>query len=342
MENAQTMSESTGILGVIHLRDLWQRSMDKRAGKPVNENNTDLKFDRLVIDGLGISIEETVAHLFHNAPNFGEFEQWILAKNDGAIDGLEIERINCIITGRPYSENLRQRIGQTEQASPVLSPNDIRFWDEHGYVILKNAVMREAAQASEDAVWEYLGMSAEEPESWYSKAIGKGIMMNLYHHPALNENRRSPRIRKAFAQLWGSADLCVSTDRAGFNPPETSSWKFPGPRLHWDMNLAPPFHFGLQGILYLNDVAADQGAFACVPGFHKKLENWLTNLPENVNPREVNLDDEAIPIPAQAGDLIIWHQFLPHGSSANHGKYPRLVQYLTMYPFMIETDEKWI
>ena len=33
-----------------------------------------------------------------------------------------------------------------------------------------------------------------------------------------------------------------------------------------------------------------------------------------------------------AGDLIIWHKALPHGSRPNSAKRPRIVQYLSMYP----------
>jgi ectoine hydroxylase-related dioxygenase (phytanoyl-CoA dioxygenase family) len=36
-------------------------------------------------------------------------------------------------------------------------------------------------------------------------------------------------------------------------------------------------------------------------------------------------------IAAKEGDLIIWHQALPHGNSPNRAGFPRLVQYLNMY-----------
>ena len=107
------------------------------------------------------------------------------------------------------------------------------------------------------------------------------------------------------------------------------------------MSLEPPFHFGTQGLLYLCDTPAEQGAFSCVPGFHKTLETWLKSLPENTDPRSVNLDDRAVPIAAEAGDFVIWHQALPHGSSPNRGKYPRIVQYLNMYPPNFRENPVW-
>jgi hypothetical protein len=71
--------------------------------------------------------------------------------------------------------------------------------------------------------------------------------------------RLSARIHKAVAQLWGTSDLWLTVDRAGFNPPECEGWSFPGPRLHWDLDLVPPLRFSTQGILYLTDTAAEQG-----------------------------------------------------------------------------------
>jgi len=108
-------------------------------------------------------------------------------------------------------------------------------------------------------------------------------------------------------------------DQAGLNPPERPGWPFPGPHLHWDTTLATPHYFGVQGILYLVDVAEDQGAISCVPGFHKILDAWLKELPPGADARTVaKATLEMKPIAASAGDLVLWHHALPHGSSPNH------------------------
>jgi hypothetical protein len=36
-----------------------------------------------------------------------------------------------------------------------------------------------------------------------------------------------------------------------------------------------PIAFGVQGVLYLVDTPEDEGAFYCVPGFHRKIGPWL-------------------------------------------------------------------
>jgi len=49
----------------------------------------------------------------------------------------------------------------------------------------------------------------------------------------------------------------------------------------------------------------------------------------------------AIPVAGRAGDLVIWHQALPHGSSPNHSLRPRIVQYVTLRPTRWERTVKW-
>jgi ectoine hydroxylase-related dioxygenase (phytanoyl-CoA dioxygenase family) len=158
----------------------------------------------------------------------------------------------------------------------------------------------------------------------------------------LEKNRTSPKIRAAYEQLWGRTDLWMNTDRVSFNPPETEFWSFPGPRLHWDVSLELPIPFGLQGLLYLSDTEATQGAFTLVPGFHKKITEWINSLPPGADPRTQDLSKLGPqPVAANAGDFIIWHQALPHGSSANTATRPRIVQYINYLPVDAETKDKW-
>ena len=186
-------------------------------------------------------------------------------------------------------------------------------------------------------------MDPDDPGTWYKKPAQPAIMVQFFHHSALSATRNSPRIHKAFAEIWNTADLWPTIDRVSFNPPETDKWKFPGPRLHWDTSLDPPIPFGVQGILYLTDTLSTQGAFTCVPGFHRRVEEWVRGLPAYANPREQDLESlGAISIAASAGDLIIWHQALPHGSSPNRATRPRIAQYLSMNPAKWDYVKNWV
>ena len=135
----------------------------------------------------------------------------------------------------------------------------------------------------------------------------------------------------------------TNADRVGFNTPEIETWKFPGPRMHWDVSLKMPIPFGTQGILYLADTAYNQGAFSLVPGFHNRIETWLHNLPSNVQPRNEDIYSLGVqPIVANAGDFIIWHHALPHGSSVNSSNQPRFVQYMNYEPLDAFKQDEWI
>src|SRR5438876_4062744 len=104
----------------------------------------------------------------------------------------------------------------------------------------------------------------------------------------------------------------MDVDGCGVNPPERPGYRFRGSPLHWDMTLTPPVRFGTQAILYLTDTAPNQGAFSCVPGFHRGLGDWLRGQPAGADPRARAVKElRAIPIAGDAGDLIIWHQALP-------------------------------
>lgn len=334
-------SAETGQLGVRHLKRFWAQALASRNGALLSPGEQDWRFDNLLLNGLCLPLQETMRYLMQTVPDFPQFENWVLGKNEGALSPLQVERLNCHFAGRPYGEPIAAQLRAVEASEDVLSAKDLRCWDENGYVIVRGAVSREQARATEAAVWEELGMSPDEPASWYEKHIGQGIMMDFYHHPTLRANRQSPRILKAFAQLWQTADLWLTTDRTSFNPPETATYHHQGTPLHWDMSLMPPFRMGTQGLLYLCDTPANQGAFCCVPGFHRQLETWLASLPAGTDPRQVDLLPRAVPIAAEAGDFVIWHHFLPHGSSPNRGSYPRIVQYLNMYPVDFKENTAW-
>ena len=220
-------------------------------------------------------------------------------------------------------------------SGPVLSSRDLEFWEENGYVVARRAVPPENCRAAAKAVWDFAEMDPDDPETWYSDPP-RGIMKEIYQHQALWDNRQPPRVHEAFSRIWGTRKLRVSRDRASINPPERPGHQFVGPWLHWDLRIEElPERIGVQGVLYLNDTAADQGAFACIPGFHRKLRGWLQSLPADAEPRELvreQFTDQAVPVEGGAGDLVIWHSALPHGASPNRAEIPRVAQYITMGP----------
>lgn len=330
----------TGALGVYQLKRLWSRVMRQRQGQPAHAG-AESTIEHVVLDALGLGLEQTMQHLFQTGPSFEEFERWIIETTGGASE-TQVARINAMITGADCPPQTARWLAEVEADEPVLSAADLAFWDEHGYVIVHDAVPEWSREAATQAILDHVGARLDDQDSWY-QPNDHGIMVQFFQHPAFTANRKSRRIHKAFAQLWQTADLWVSTDRAGFNVPERPGWMFRGPDLHWDVSLARPLPFGTQGILYLTDTEPDQGAFTLVPGFQHRLDAWLDGLPPGADPRQEDLHAlGSKPIAGRAGDLVIWHHALPHGSRPNRATRPRIVQYINMRPARMEVREEWI
>ena len=333
---------ATGALGIYQLKRLWSRAMAARQGRSAPAAMHDRHLDYLVIHASGVGLEQAMQYLLREAPSFEEFERWIVATT-GGVEPERIARINAAVVGRDPPADTARFLAAVEASEPVLSASDLSFWQEHGYVVLHDAVPPAARTAATRTVWEHLGAREDDPQTWYATENDHGIMVQYFQHPAFETIRRSPRIHKAFAQLWGTADLWATTDRVGFNPPERQDFKFPGPHLHWDVSVKTPIPFTTAGILYLTDTPPEQGAFTVVPGFQRWGEDWLKALPGGADPRRQDLyalGPRAIG--GEAGDLIIWHQALPHGASPNRGTRPRMVQYVNMFPAHFEEHEEWI
>jgi ectoine hydroxylase-related dioxygenase (phytanoyl-CoA dioxygenase family) len=328
-------------IGVPQLHRLWSRAAAATGGKPPPYDPVEAAADKIAIYGLGLGLHETLQFLHGRPTAFDAFVDWVLGRNGGAIEPDRIATVNGRIR-RLTTGDSSGAVAAPAPSEPPFGADDLAFWDEHGYVVLKQAVSREAAQAAEQALWAFTGGRPEEADSWYVQRDGHTIMVPLIHHPAFAANRRSPRIHAAFAQLLGTDDLVVTVDRGGLNPPERPGWRFPGPHLHWDTSLVPPIPLSMQGVLYLSDTPANQGAFCCVPGFHRRIEPWLASLPSGVNPRDEIRKTAAISIAGQAGDMVLWHDSLPHGASPNRGSYPRIVQYIAMYRADSVDRRPWI
>lgn len=324
-------------LSIPHLRRYWQRQLAPTDGPQPDHGERDL--DATLLSGLGINILEAARFLNpQSRPTFEALENWILEKNGGSVDQAELGRLRDALAGLPVAS----AAGPLDNVEG-LTPEELAFWDEHGYVVVHDAVPAASRDAAAAAIYEFLDASPANPDSWYQKKFGHSVWVPLLRHPAFMANRRAPRLAKAFAQLWGREDLWPTIDQGGLNPPERPDWQFPGPHIHWDCTVAAPHRFGLQGILCLTDTPAEQGAFSCIPGFHRKLPGWLASLAPGQNPREaIRSHPGFTPIAGRAGDLVIWHHHLPHGASPNRGELPRVAQYITLLPTRWEYTAQWI
>ena len=223
----------------------------------------------------------------------------------------------------------------------VLGRADLELFEANGYVVVPEAVPPANLRAVVDAVWEFLEMDPDDPETWYRQPprpngmaeLNYGGMVELYHHQALWNNRQHPRVHGAFADLWGTEKLWVKIDRVNMNPPARPGWDFPG-FIHWDIDTSlRPLPRRMQGVLALEDTSAEQGGFRCVPGFARRFDEWVAAQPADRDPwRPDPAGLRVRDVPMKAGDLLIWNSLTPHGLGPNRTTRPRLAQYISMAP----------
>lgn len=331
------MESSIDLDQIRGLRAVWALMTGRDSAK--GSGSESLPNVRVIVDVLGLGLEQTLTTL-RERPDWETFAAWVAATM-GAPDRDRIARYNTWHDGAPppAAELARQA---AVMASPcVFDDAELAEWDRDGVVVLKNAISADEAAAIADHLWSTIGADPADPSTWYGSR-SNGIMIQHFQHPAMQVPRYAPRIAKGFAELYGHADLIVSTDRLSFNPPATTRYPFPGPHLHWDGSLVAPIPFETQAILYLTDTAADQGALQVVRGFHHRLaDGWLDRL-GGADPRMVDLSGEAETVPAGAGDLVIWRHEIPHGASVNRSDRPRLAMYVNWYPMHRPDPRPWL
>ena len=267
----------------------------------------------------GVGIDEVLHFLYTEKPTVASFESWVNEKATKLV------------------ESISQEIN-------VLSQEEIQFFENQGYIVLSNAISKSDCVATQNVIWEFLKMDRNQPTTWYQNhPEQRGMMLNFFDHPLLEKNRASGKIRKAFEQLYQSQAIYKTIDKVSFNPPVTPNYSFKGSDLHWDVSLQLPIPFRLQGLIYLSDCGPKDGAFHCVPGFHNQITAWMKQVPDSVHPRAYALETlQPQAIPASAGDIIIWHQALPHCATPNYGSSPRMVQYLSYISETYEEAKEWI
>jgi len=301
------------------LEKLWKRTLQP-DGSTVQTDDETWNAEIKALFQLGIGMEDTLQYLYFEKPDFDTFKIWI--------------------------SNRKRNINYESEGitTDVLSQEDLEFWNENGYVVLKNAISEKDCEDTQRAIWDFLQMDPFKEETWYERHEDqKGLMLNFSDHETLNRNRFSTKIRKAYEQLYNTDQIYKTIDKVSFNPPETRDFTFLGSPLHWDMSLRQPIQFEIQGLLYLTDCGPEDGAFHCVPGFHNQIDDWLNNLDPNVNPREEAIKTlKSEPVLGKAGDFIIWNSALPHCATPNKGQNPRMVQYLTYLPNDHNIAGEWI
>lgn len=139
------------------------------------------------------------------------------------------------------------------------------------------------------------------------------------HAAAFAQRLFDPRLTAAFAATMDTPNVQLHHNKLFIKPPENGS-PFP---LHQDWPFFPHANDSLvAAIVHLDDAPEEKGCLRVVPGSHRSGRQDHIGEP-HWNLAATNLDDEAITLPAAAGDVLFFSCLTIHGSGVNVSSEPR-------------------
>lgn len=214
-------------------------------------------------------------------------------------------------------------LGQKQYA---LTPEQVQFYHENGYLLLKSVFTREEAQYLRDEAHALIRRLAEVYSenginaTWGSARQITDLPAQLlhchnaqYHSAAFARLMLDPRLTDRVADLIGE-NIQLHHTKLFIKPPEKGA-PFP---MHQDYPYFPhEKHTMLAAIVHFDDAPIEKGCVCVVPGSHKQgplphNQEGGWHLPVDQYPL-----DSAVPLPAEAGDVVLFNYLTIHGSGVN-------------------------
>lgn len=273
----------------------------------------------------GLGKFEFYAFQYGQCRDFEHFKDWVI--------GLKGE--DFVKTADLQFKKWQATLGTTNKneavSLKVLSPDQIKFWEENGYLRIPRVIDEARCDLVTQKICRYLNIHLDFPETWYMPHPDwQGIMLQVYQDKNMEAIRQDATIRDIFTDLYQTDQIIANTEKLGYNPPETREWVFGQGQLHWDLDWDAPVKFNVQALVYLNDVPVDRGPLQVVPGFNKKYDDWKKDFSSSERAHTyIRITETPVPVPGEKGDLIIWRNTIPHAAGKNQSALPRFVQYIS-------------
>ena len=95
-----------GPLGVLHLPRFWSKVlMDSKGQLHEDYPACGAGFDQMVLDGLGLDKDATLAYISDNSPTYPQFEAWV--QENGSFDQAAVDELNAAIKGYDHDDDTR-------------------------------------------------------------------------------------------------------------------------------------------------------------------------------------------------------------------------------------------
>lgn len=221
----------------------------------------------------------------------------------------------------------------------MLTPEQIAFYRDNGYLLVKGVLSREEAAALRDEshhLAERLSAHKSLDATWGSarEAVAGAADTKILHchnvqffAAAFSRLIVDPRITDIAADIIGSPNVQLHHTKMFIKPPEKGS-PFP---MHQDVPYFPhDNHSMIAAIVHFDNAPIEKGCVRVVPGSHKlgPLEHsseggW--HLPFSEYPVE-----SAVPCEAEAGDVLFFSYLTIHGSGINVSQEARTTVLIQM------------
>lgn len=206
----------------------------------------------------------------------------------------------------------------------MLTQEQQEFYQENGYLLVKGLFTRDEAAAWRrecHALAERLSARQSIDATWGSaRATVKQKTQLLHCHDVQFQAATftrllvDERLTEIAASIIGSENVQLHHNKMFIKPPEKGS-PFP---MHQDHPFFPhERHSMIAAICHFDDAPLEKGCVLVIPGSHKRgpvehIEEGGWHLPFEQYPLE-----DAVPCPAEAGDVLFFSYLTIHGSGVN-------------------------
>ncbi len=241
----------------------------------------------------------------------------------------------------------------------MLSTEQLKHFEERGYLILSGLIPTGTVQKAEKAMWHCLGMDETDSDTWeevqrpfltgfYIERMGNGKRVELYGvtHPDVLAccTPEYLTVLKQLAEKYPNIPHCKSQEPDGIwainQFPIDGKWKPSTPHLDGDFRdlRLDPGTFRTTSLTYLTDSNSQQGTTMIWPEGAERIRAFRKKNPEFSNHvRDMRahfpkLDlGEPMEVVAKQGDVLFFHHLLPHSGTMNVGTSPRFaIRYMCL------------
>jgi len=230
----------------------------------------------------------------------------------------------------------------TEESSRFAAsdPGLVEHLDTHGYVVVKEVASPDEVARALDLLWDHLqgaaGWSREDPGTWTDESFTKlgDQFTGILHSSGIGNSdylwylRTRPRVKEAFAAIWGTDDLITSFDGAnvfrpwhlGHGAATVGGW------IHVDQGKLKRGRQAVQGLVAVTDQTPGTGGLVVVPGSHHHHDEFVE---AQGGSRDFVFVDQTAPgvagvtmrlVVCRAGDLVLWDSRTVHCNSPAIGE----------------------